>query len=181
MNLSKSLVSVQAKIIFYSTMAEHTKKYPFLSNLNVANFITIKLNDNNYLLWETQVLSLIESQDLLGFLNGETTAPEVQVASDDGKNISVYEGERIENILLLPLDAISDVLSAAANTGIYAIPLAWTLAGDKETFQGDVVPRIDAVIQVSNSSDQYSLLEIVNTSMIGRNSKSIVGTGCCNG
>lgn len=47
-------------------------KYPFPSNINVANFATLKLNDNNYLLLETQVVSLIECQDLLGFLTGET-------------------------------------------------------------------------------------------------------------
>ncbi|PKI36765.1 hypothetical protein CRG98_042842 [Punica granatum] len=56
-------------------MANANSSYPFPSNLNIANFVTIKLNEDNYLLWETQVVSLIESRDLLGFLTGETTAP----------------------------------------------------------------------------------------------------------
>ncbi|GAV68267.1 LOW QUALITY PROTEIN: UBN2_3 domain-containing protein, partial [Cephalotus follicularis] len=47
--------------------------------LNVGNFVTIKLTQNNFLLWETQILSLIESQDLLGFINGQTPTPEREI------------------------------------------------------------------------------------------------------
>ncbi|GAV59546.1 hypothetical protein CFOL_v3_03077, partial [Cephalotus follicularis] len=40
--------------------------------LNIGNFVTLKLTSSNYLLWETQVLSLIECQDLMGFVNTTT-------------------------------------------------------------------------------------------------------------
>nr|CAD1838639.1 unnamed protein product [Ananas comosus var. bracteatus] len=63
-------------------------KFPFPSTINVANFVTLKLNDNNYLLWKTQVLSLIESQDLLGFLMGETIAPPKMSTSENGATVN---------------------------------------------------------------------------------------------
>ncbi|KAF3781172.1 hypothetical protein EJ110_NYTH34454 [Nymphaea thermarum] len=47
------------------------QKYSYPSTLNVANFVSIKLSQTNFLLWKTQVLGLIESQDLQGFINGE--------------------------------------------------------------------------------------------------------------
>lgn len=50
-------------------------KYPFPSNINEETFVTLKLNDMNYLMWETQVLSSIESQQLLKILSGETVTP----------------------------------------------------------------------------------------------------------
>lgn len=58
---------------------QSTSKYPYPANLNVANFVSLKLSASNYLLWETQVLSLIESQDLLGFITGNTPQPEPTV------------------------------------------------------------------------------------------------------
>nr|CAD1837421.1 unnamed protein product [Ananas comosus var. bracteatus] len=60
-----------------------TSKYPYPCNLNVANFVSLKLTTTNYLLWETQVLSLIESQDLLGFITGESKPPHHEVPSSD--------------------------------------------------------------------------------------------------
>lgn len=61
--------------------------YPYPANLNVSNFVSLKLSFNNYILWETQVLSLIESQDLLGFITGETTQPPAEV--DDATNTKI--------------------------------------------------------------------------------------------
>ncbi|XP_049931227.1 uncharacterized protein LOC126409236 [Nymphaea colorata] len=52
------------------------QKFPCPSTLNVANFISVKLSQTNFLLWKTQVFCLIESQDLQGFINGEVTAPD---------------------------------------------------------------------------------------------------------
>ncbi|GAV72829.1 UBN2_3 domain-containing protein, partial [Cephalotus follicularis] len=44
-----------------------------------ANFVTLKLKQNNYLLGETQIISLIESQGLLGFINGDTPSPAQEI------------------------------------------------------------------------------------------------------
>lgn len=57
-------------------MAERPDPYPFPSNIHVASSVTIKLSDTNYLLWKTQFESLLRSQKLLGFVNGQIPAPE---------------------------------------------------------------------------------------------------------
>ncbi|GAV65380.1 UBN2_3 domain-containing protein, partial [Cephalotus follicularis] len=49
---------------------------------------TIKLTQNNFLLWETQILSLIESQDLLGFINGQTPAPAREIQGTNEQQIT---------------------------------------------------------------------------------------------
>ncbi|KAF3785099.1 hypothetical protein EJ110_NYTH29066 [Nymphaea thermarum] len=49
--------------------------YPYPLNLNVSNFVSLKLTHSNFLLWKTQILALIESQDMEGFLTGSTPAP----------------------------------------------------------------------------------------------------------
>ena len=52
-----------------------TVSYPYPSTLNISNFISLKLTQNNYMLWKTQINGLIESQDMGGFLDG--TYPEL--------------------------------------------------------------------------------------------------------
>ena len=44
-------------------------------SLNVANFVTLKLTSENYPLWREQLLTLAESQDMVGLLTGETKEP----------------------------------------------------------------------------------------------------------
>ncbi|KAF6139718.1 hypothetical protein GIB67_006666 [Kingdonia uniflora] len=66
-------------------MATTPLKCSYPSNLNITNFVSLKIKSTNYLLWETQVLSLIESQDLRGFITGKTTQPEVEIDDDNGK------------------------------------------------------------------------------------------------
>ncbi|KAF7151725.1 hypothetical protein RHSIM_Rhsim02G0101900 [Rhododendron simsii] len=46
------------------------RRYPYPCQINVANFVSLRLTETNYLLWRTQILSLIESQDVLGFVDG---------------------------------------------------------------------------------------------------------------
>ncbi|GAV80630.1 UBN2_3 domain-containing protein, partial [Cephalotus follicularis] len=65
-----------------------TITYPYPTTLNVGNFVTIKLTHNNFLLWETQIISLIESHDLLGFLNGQTPAPEIELPSTNDQRVT---------------------------------------------------------------------------------------------
>ena len=62
-------------------MTTSSSKYAYPANLNVANFVSLKLMSINFLLWETQVLSLIESQDLIGFITGSTSAPTAEISN----------------------------------------------------------------------------------------------------
>ncbi|KAF3788303.1 putative ribonuclease H protein [Nymphaea thermarum] len=58
-----------------SSMASAPSKDPYPYNLNIANFVSIKLNQSNFLLWQTQMMGLIEIQDMTGFLDGEYQPP----------------------------------------------------------------------------------------------------------
>ncbi|KAA8544475.1 hypothetical protein F0562_022485 [Nyssa sinensis] len=70
-----------------SSFAPH--QYPYPSTLNVVNFASIKLSTNwkksftNYLPWKTQILGLVESQDLLGFIDGTNPPPAEMVTVPD--------------------------------------------------------------------------------------------------
>lgn len=46
-----------------------TLKYPYPVSVNVSSLIAIKLNSTNYLVWEAQLLNLIESVGFTGFLD----------------------------------------------------------------------------------------------------------------
>lgn len=56
-------------------MADPANPYPFPSNVHVLSCVTLKLSDSNYLLWKTQMESLLSRQKLLGFVKGAVTAP----------------------------------------------------------------------------------------------------------
>uniref|UniRef100_A0A5K0ZCD1 Uncharacterized protein n=1 Tax=Nymphaea colorata TaxID=210225 RepID=A0A5K0ZCD1_9MAGN len=67
-----------------SSIASAPSRYPYPYNLNVANFVPIKLNQSNFLLWQTQMMALIESQDMTGFLDGEYQPPAKFLTTSDG-------------------------------------------------------------------------------------------------
>nr|CAD1839536.1 unnamed protein product [Ananas comosus var. bracteatus] len=63
-----------------------TFPYPYPASINFMNFVSIKLNQSNYMLRRTQIFLLIESQDVVGFINGETPQPAREIGSADGKS-----------------------------------------------------------------------------------------------
>ncbi|KAI3447205.1 hypothetical protein Pfo_003870 [Paulownia fortunei] len=67
-------------------MASSNVQYPWPSTINVANFISTKLwfynLSTNYEAWKGQMLCLIESQDLLGFIDGSISPPPETVSTD---------------------------------------------------------------------------------------------------
>ncbi|KAF3775079.1 hypothetical protein EJ110_NYTH50213 [Nymphaea thermarum] len=67
-----------------SSMAAAPRKYPYPYNLDIANLVSIKLNQSNFLLWQTQMMGLIESQDMIGFLDGEYQWPAQFLTASDG-------------------------------------------------------------------------------------------------
>ncbi|XP_073152209.1 uncharacterized protein [Henckelia pumila] len=76
-------------------MASSTSaKYPWPSTVNVANFVTVRpqLDRSNlqrsikgYMLWKEQMICMLESQDLLGFIDGTTPSPPPD--SDNGESM----------------------------------------------------------------------------------------------
>lgn len=67
-------------------MVSSQGRYPYPSIINIVNFISLKLTQTNYLLWKTQIVSLIERQDLEGFIYENTPMPKWEIDSDDRKN-----------------------------------------------------------------------------------------------
>ncbi|RVW78750.1 hypothetical protein CK203_059316 [Vitis vinifera] len=57
---------------FFSMASESSHLLPFNT---LIHMITIKLSSSNYLLWKSQLLPLLESQDLLGYVDGTLVPP----------------------------------------------------------------------------------------------------------
>ncbi|XP_010321574.2 uncharacterized protein [Solanum lycopersicum] len=56
-----------------------------LSTVNVANFVSIKLcGKSNYIPWKTQIVCLLQSHDLFGFVDGTIRFPLLTIAPGDG-------------------------------------------------------------------------------------------------
>ncbi|XXG63790.1 hypothetical protein AAC387_Pa05g1894 [Persea americana] len=53
-----------------------SQKYPYPSTLNVGNFVSIRLTQTNFPLWKTQIMGLVESQDMLGLIDDTCSMPE---------------------------------------------------------------------------------------------------------
>ncbi|KAM1285270.1 hypothetical protein ACFX2I_028078 [Malus domestica] len=52
---------------------------------SITNFLTIKLDRNNYPLWHAQFLPLLRSRNLLSYVTGETQCPSAFLLDDNGK------------------------------------------------------------------------------------------------
>ncbi|CAN6724159.1 unnamed protein product [Malus baccata var. baccata] len=52
---------------------------------SVTNFLTIKLDRNNYPLWRAQFLPLLRSRNLLSYVTSETPCPSAFLLDDNGK------------------------------------------------------------------------------------------------
>ncbi|GLT83117.1 hypothetical protein SLE2022_014260 [Rubroshorea leprosula] len=63
--------------------SQSTPPYRYPATLNVATFFSLQLTSNNYFLWKTQMMALIESQELLGFINGEYEMSKPNVLSNE--------------------------------------------------------------------------------------------------
>ena len=57
------------------------------SNLTINQCVTLKLKDDNYLLWKLQFEQFLSSQLLLGYVNGGQPSP--------AQTITVREGDQV--------------------------------------------------------------------------------------
>ncbi|KAL6140229.1 hypothetical protein ACLB2K_058529 [Fragaria x ananassa] len=56
-----------------------------VTNTTTANFLTIKLDRNNYSLWLAQITPLLKSKNLMGFVNGTKPCPPTFLRSASGE------------------------------------------------------------------------------------------------
>ncbi|KAJ9559255.1 hypothetical protein OSB04_013869 [Centaurea solstitialis] len=60
----------------FTTTTTPTAAYPYPHTVNVAIFVSVKLSGHeNYSLWKTQMLCLLEGHDMLGFVDGTLEPP----------------------------------------------------------------------------------------------------------
>ncbi|CAA0816765.1 Unknown protein [Striga hermonthica] len=76
-----------------------------LSFSTLIHMITIKLSSSNYLLWKNQILPLLSSQNLLGYIGGTKIAPPSTVTNAAGISAPnrAYEAWHTQNQRLLSL------------------------------------------------------------------------------
>ncbi|KAI3447211.1 hypothetical protein Pfo_003876 [Paulownia fortunei] len=106
-----------------SSPSNEQQSFPaYLSSVNVGNFVSCKLwgdkQSNNYSSWKQQMLCLIESQDLLRFIDGKIPPPqpplETTAAGDGSKDYVVWRTDRLLKGWIL--GALGDtVLKTVAN------------------------------------------------------------------
>ncbi|CAA0828667.1 Unknown protein, partial [Striga hermonthica] len=61
-------------LTIYTMAAASPPSDPIISLQN--QLVSTKLNENNFLVWEQQILVTIRGYDLLGFLTGDTPTPD---------------------------------------------------------------------------------------------------------
>ncbi|XP_010451596.1 PREDICTED: uncharacterized protein LOC104733741 [Camelina sativa] len=57
-------------------------------SLHISNCVTLKLTEQNYIIWKSQFESFLKTQDLFGFVNGAFKSPEEKIPicnNKDGK------------------------------------------------------------------------------------------------
>nr|KAJ0201009.1 hypothetical protein LSAT_V11C600330570 [Lactuca sativa] len=63
--------------------SETNYQYPYPSHVNAASFVSIKLlSKTNYSLWQEQMMCLVESHDMLSFINGTLKNPKEHATSN---------------------------------------------------------------------------------------------------
>ncbi|GAY61458.1 hypothetical protein CUMW_210150, partial [Citrus unshiu] len=66
-----------------SSKTTSTVSFPYPSTLNISNFVSLKLTQNNYMLWKTQISGLIESQDMGEFVLKSIVEAEASTTKQD--------------------------------------------------------------------------------------------------
>ena len=66
-------------------MASHSSPFPIT---NLSNLVSVKLDNTNYLLWKDQLESNFISCDLMGHIDGSTSAPPLTITSTTETNSS---------------------------------------------------------------------------------------------
>lgn len=67
------------------------KIYPYPATLNVGDFVSIKLTQTNFLLWKTQILGLVEIQEMPGFLDGSVHVPSPAITTVSAADSVAHE------------------------------------------------------------------------------------------
>ena len=105
----------------------YQKHLPHLLPFNtMIHMVTIKLSSSNYLLWKSQLLPLLESQELLGHVDG-TLAPPPRFAPVDSRTPNIKHlawkntDQRLLSLLLSSLteEAMAKVVGLSTSCEVW--------------------------------------------------------------
>ncbi|KAF6169808.1 hypothetical protein GIB67_034200 [Kingdonia uniflora] len=57
-----------------------------ISLSGLSSMVFVKLSSSNFLLWRSQILPLLESQELLGYIDGAITSPSLTNSNEEGSS-----------------------------------------------------------------------------------------------
>ncbi|KAF6158464.1 hypothetical protein GIB67_022061 [Kingdonia uniflora] len=57
-----------------------------ISLSGLSSMVSVKLSFTNFLLWRSQILPLLESQELLGYIDGAITSPSLTISNEEGSS-----------------------------------------------------------------------------------------------
>ncbi|GAV70641.1 UBN2_3 domain-containing protein [Cephalotus follicularis] len=98
---------------------------------NITNFVSIKLDRHNYLLWRSQFLSILRATQLYGYIDGSITCPQSQISmsNDPTKLVSnpTYETWILTDQLLLSwINATLSELVMSQVVGLTTLAAVWS-------------------------------------------------------
>ncbi|XP_076926214.1 uncharacterized protein LOC143589286 [Bidens hawaiensis] len=75
---------------YYFNRGSH--EYPYPSHVNAASFLSVKLSGKpNYIQWQEQMTCLLDSYDMLGFIDGTIKKPQENNGSKAKADVSTFE------------------------------------------------------------------------------------------
>ncbi|KAF5472860.1 hypothetical protein F2P56_009531, partial [Juglans regia] len=101
---------------------------PTLSFTIMVYLLTIKLSSSNYLLWRSQVLQLLQCQNLLGYIEGSLAEPFATIVFGDSvsTNPKLAEWKQIDQLVLslllstLTEEAMSSVVGLPTSRAVWS-------------------------------------------------------------
>lgn len=152
-------------------MVSSDVKYPWPSTVNVANFVTVKpwLKDEgrtNYNIWKEQMLCLVESQGVLGFINGEILEPLPPEKANNvpEENSKISENVKYEQKLWRRTDRLVKgwILGSIGNDALGAV---WELETAREVWL-----ELEKIFNHEADADEFQYLDF--GAFLEENSKS---------
>jgi hypothetical protein len=96
----------------------------------LAHLITVRLTPNNYLYWRTQILPLLRSRHLEGFIDGSTPCPPRTVAAYTAEGTRVAVANPLYRAWVARDHAIVSALQSSLTEGVAGLVLFANSAQD---------------------------------------------------
>uniref|UniRef100_A0A5K1C2B9 Uncharacterized protein n=1 Tax=Nymphaea colorata TaxID=210225 RepID=A0A5K1C2B9_9MAGN len=128
----------------------------------IASLVSVQLDENNYLLWKSQLCSAMYSQDLLRYVDGSSTLPEKLNANSIEINLEYIKWKRSDQ---LALSWILSTVSESILTQIISYDIAceaWVALANAHASHSNIcILQLKRDLQNAKKNDK-SMLEYLN-------------------